>query len=54
MDEHYYRDKIPKHFAGLFFDRVPTEKIDGKWLVVHGQRSTGRKPGDPYPIFPKN
>jgi ketosteroid isomerase-like protein len=29
------------------------EKIDGKWLVVHGQRSTGRKPGDPFPIFPK-
>ena len=29
------------------------EKIDGKWLVVHGQRSTGRKPEDPTPVFPK-
>ena len=34
MDEHYYRDKIPKHFAGLFFDRAPTERIDDKWVSL--------------------
>ena len=27
------------------------EKIDGKWVVVHGQRSTGRKPSEQPPQF---
>ena len=26
-------------------------KIDGEWKVIHGQRSTGRKPEDPVPQF---
>jgi len=27
------------------------QKMDGKWMVVHGQRSTGRKPEDSMPEF---
>ena len=26
-------------------------KVDGKWMVVQGHRSTGRKPSDPQPQF---
>lgn len=26
-------------------------RIDGKWVVVHGQRSTGRSPSEPLPEF---
>lgn len=26
-------------------------KVDGKWMVVQGHRSTGRKPSDPQPEF---
>mgnify|MGYP006422851171 CR=1 FL=1 len=26
-------------------------KVDGKWMVVQGQRSTGRKPGESMPSF---
>ena len=28
------------------------EKLDGRWQVVFGQRSTGRKPSDTPPKFP--
>ena len=28
------------------------QKIDGVWKIVHGQRSTGRKPDDPKISFP--
>ena len=28
------------------------ERVDGRWMVVHGQRSTGRKPSDERPKFP--
>ena len=27
------------------------QRVDGKWMVVHGQRSTGRKPSDEAPNF---
>tara|TARA_B110000444_G_scaffold50410_1_gene46421 strand:- start:3657 stop:4352 length:696 start_codon:yes stop_codon:yes gene_type:complete len=27
------------------------QKVNGKWMVVHGQRSTGRKPEDELPKF---
>lgn len=27
------------------------QKVDGKWMVVHGQRSTGRSPSEPAPSF---
>ena len=27
------------------------KKVDGRWLVVHGQRSTGRSPTDAPPVF---
>ena len=27
------------------------EKSDGKWSVIHGQRSTGRKPDEEPPKF---
>jgi len=27
------------------------QKLDGRWMVVHGQRSTGRKPTDAPPKF---
>lgn len=27
------------------------QKVNGKWLVVHGQRSTGRKPSEAMPQF---
>jgi ketosteroid isomerase-like protein len=27
------------------------QRVDGKWMVVHGQRSTGRKPSDEAPKF---
>lgn len=27
------------------------QRVDGKWLVVHGQRSTGRKPSEEPPHF---
>ena len=26
-------------------------KVEGEWKVVHGQRSTGRKPDEPLPSF---
>ena len=26
-------------------------KVDGKWTVIHGQRSTGRSPSEPLPCF---
>lgn len=26
-------------------------KVDGKWMIVQGHRSTGRKPSDPQPQF---
>ena len=32
MNEHYYYDKIPKNFPCLFFNHIPTEKIDEKWV----------------------
>ncbi len=28
------------------------ERVYGRWMVVHGQRSTGRKPDDERPKFP--
>jgi len=27
------------------------KKVDGRWVVVHGQRSTGRSPTDAPPVF---
>ena len=27
------------------------QRVDGKWVVVHGQRSTGRKPSEELPKF---
>ena len=27
------------------------ERIDGKWVIVHGQRSSGRKPTEELPQF---
>jgi ketosteroid isomerase-like protein len=27
------------------------QRVDGKWMVVHGQRSTGRSPDDAPPQF---
>ena len=27
------------------------QKVNGKWMVVHGQRSTGRSPDDTPPQF---
>ena len=27
------------------------QRVDGKWSVVHGQRSTGRNPSDVPPKF---
>ena len=26
-------------------------RVSGRWVVVHGQRSTGRSPSDPLPEF---
>ena len=27
------------------------QKVNGRWMVVHGQRSSGRTPGEPAPQF---
>ena len=27
------------------------QRVDGRWIVIHGQRSTGRSPNDPLPVF---
>ncbi len=27
------------------------QKVNGKWVVVHGQRSSGRTPSEPAPQF---
>jgi ketosteroid isomerase-like protein len=27
------------------------ERVNGKWMVIHGQRSTGRSPSEPLPNF---
>ena len=29
------------------------KKDNGRWTVVHGQRSTGRKPSEALPVFPQ-
>lgn len=44
-----YKDRVNDDVAVM---TSVLEKLDGRWQVVFGQRSTGRKPTDAPPTFP--